>query len=329
MKQFKEEFVQAINTKLGISCGLRESKVVLNLDERYFSTKLRFIYQKDHKSLVFADSNRSVIKGYLSPGAYRNLSDIAKSYVASHQENPDLFPEAHKAGQGKVVINNIPYEVLFIWQKHINYPRMEMEKIVPKQWEQVLRKWDLLINRHRTAFPKKLEGLYNQILAGDVEAFREVTDTYYDSFSFLQVNFAIGSLKLKSEFEFLKEFDPPEPSLFEVSKIIGDLTPKHLFSTGPWLAYDVEKYGWGNPASDLSTAVRFYLKRDFAKAGEFFEYLNQRYNNPELLKNIYLELIGDEARILIYPHLDPHPQRSREILKKAVDFYPLVARYFS
>lgn len=329
MDQFENEFIRAVKIKLGINEGLREDDLALNLDKKYFNRFLRFSHRKDHKSLVFVDSGASVIKAYLSPGTYRSLSDIARSYENSHRENPDLFPEAHKAGEGQIILNDIPYDILFIWQKQVTNPRMDTEEINQKQWDHALEKWDILINRHQTTFPEKLRRLYGQILDGDIEAFRAVTDKYYDSFSFLQAKLAINNLKLRSNLEFLRDFNPPEPPSLQCSKIMGDLTPKHMFSNGPWLSYDVEKYGWGNPASDLSTAIRFYLRKDLEKAIDFFEYLSQRYESPELMKNTYLELIGDKARILIYPHLDPNPQRSKEVLEKGVELYPHIEKYIS
>jgi aminoglycoside phosphotransferase (APT) family kinase protein len=111
-----------------------------------------------------------------------------------------------------------------------------------------------------------------------------------------------------------------------VSKIVGDLSPKHALLDGPWLAFDLEKYGLGDPAKDLSTILRFYLYRhDPGNAGRVLKYVRERYHDPSLIYRMYLAALGSGSRLLSGTSSETVRARYQAVL----DFYPGAHRYFS
>lgn len=327
-RRFIQRLLSLLQEHLGLEGSIEESA----LHDEFFGGELLCIYTGP-KSLVFSNNTKNVIKAYLV-GTDREPSDIAKSYESAWRENSDLFPEAHKAGEAKITVESQKSKVyrskkmriVFVWQRYVDLPKPDYD-FKESQWDRVLEKWDRLIERHKAAVPSELKTLRQKIEAGDEKAHHAIAQRYYDGFSALQAGFAIRKLKRqgRSELAFLKDFQPPVFSIFEASKIVGDISPKHVFCEGPYLAFDLEKYGLGDPAKDLSMILRSYLYRDDpAMAERVLKYLKARYSDAELLRRVYLCALGSGARIL-----KKHPERAKAIerLKKVVEFYPKAAQY--
>lgn len=322
------EFLQGLFSLLREHFGLEGTAEEVTLKDELLTSDLECIYTGP-KSLVFSDRIENVIKAYLSTSE-RKPDGIAKSYESAWRENSDLFPEAHKVGEAQFTVESQKSKVqkskkiriIFIWQRYVDLPKPDYD-FKESQWDRVLEKWDRLIERHKMPIPAELEALKRKVEQGDEQAYYEITKRYYDGFSALQAGFAIR--RLQNELAFLKDFQPPAFSTFEVSKIVGDLSPKHVFCEGPYLAFDLEKYGLGDPAKDLSMIIRSYLYRnDPAMAERVLKYLKARYGDAELLRRVYLCTLGSGARIL-----SPHLERAKAIerLKKVVAFYPRAAKY--
>lgn len=307
--------------------GLEGAVKEATLKDELRTSDLECIYTGP-KSLVFSDRIEEVIKAYLATSE-KELDEIAQSYESAWRENPDLFPEAQKAGEAEFTVESEKSKkmrIVFVWQRYVDLPKPDYD-FNERQWDHVLNKWDRLIERHKVAVPSELKTLKQKIEAGDEKAYHAITKRYYDGFSALQANFVIRKLKRqgRSELAFLRDFQPPAFRTLEVSKIVGDISPKHVFCEGNYLAFDLEKYGLGDPAKDLSMILRSYLYRDdSAMAERVLKYLKARYSDAELLRRVYLCALGSGARIL-----KKHPERAKAIerLKKVVEFYPKAAPY--
>ncbi len=327
------KFIQRLLLLLQERFGVGFSIEKLELKDELFKSDLECLYTGP-KSLVFSDRIENVIKAYLST-SQRKLDEIARSYENAWHENPDLFPEARKAGEAEFTFESRKSKkmrIVFVWQRYVDLPKPDYD-FKESQWDRVLEKWDRLIERHKVAVPSELKTLKQKIEAGEEKAYRAITQHYYDGFSALQAGFAIRKLKRKgrslNELAFLKDFQPPAFHTLEVSKIVGDISPKHVFCEGNYLAFDLEKYGLGDPAKDLSMILRSYLYRDDPVMAErALKYLKARYSDAELLRRVYLCALGSGTRIVgLRPCRHPDRAKAIERLKKVVEFYPKAAPY--
>jgi len=334
-QKFIQRLILLLQERFKVAFSIEKSELQ---DER-FKSDLKCIYTGP-KSLVFSDRKEGVIKAYFSESG-RKLDEIAESYESAWRENPDLFPEARKAGEAEFTVESEKSKkmrIVFVWQRYVDLPKPDYD-FNERQWNCVLAKWDRLIQRHRRPVPSALKALQQKIETGDEKAYHAITKRYYDSFSALQAGFAIRRLKRQAagpqpkgspnEFAFLKGFQPPVFRALEASKIVGDISPKHVFCEGNYLAFDLEKYGLGDPAKDLSMILRSYLYRnDPAMAERVLKYLKARYGDAELLRRVYLCALGSGTRILgLRPCRHPDRAKAIERLKKVVEFYPKAARY--
>ncbi|MCX8102948.1 MAG: hypothetical protein N3E42_00685 [Candidatus Bipolaricaulota bacterium] len=272
------------------------------------------------KSLVWAGAE-CVWKVYRAGGP-RPLSAIAQSYESAHRENPDLFPPARVVGFGRVLANSL--EMLCIEQARVAQPQPSYD-FSPHEWDDILIRWDRLIARHAQPIPSELRVLCERLLyTGDQAAYDRIAELYFDSLAAVQAPLALRLLRERSIV--CNAPDLPYPKLSVLSKIVGDISPKHVLLGGPWLAYDLEKYGVGDPAKDLSTILRFYLyRRDPQNAERVFAYLRRRYDDADLLYRVYLAALGSGSRLL--------GKNSNKIVREryhlVLDFYPIARRYLS
>ncbi len=301
---------------------------VKNVDISLFDNikNLKILENPDyHKSLLFKE-NDSVIKICTGMTSYRNLRDIENSYLNAWKENPDLFPEVSKIGEGEIELyDGKKYDMTIIKQKYVK--EKTLKSLLKIDYddaaiESCLDKWDRLINRHKSNPPEKLLKLFKEVNENDFSSFKKITDKYYDGFPNLQASFAIE--KLKRKFEFLNGLELPEVDI-NVSKIVGDISPKHLIVNGNYLSVDVEKYGFGDPSRDLATFIQYFIGKDQIKKA--LKQLSDRYNH-ELLKNSFLSLIGDKARTILYPRGDDDLNKNIRDLKKNLGIYPLMKEYW-
>lgn len=277
-----------------------------------------------HKSLLFKENN-SVIKIYTGMTSYRNLRDIENGYLNDWRENPDLFPEVSKIGEGELELyDDKKYDMIIIRQEYVkekslkSYLTINYDEVAV---ESCLNKWDRLIKRHKSNPPEKLLKLFKEVNENNFSSFKKITDEYYNGFANLQAGFAIE--KLKKKIEFLNGLELPEIDI-NVSKIVGDISPKHLIVNGNYLSVDVEKYGFGDPSRDLATFIGYFIGKD--QIEKVLKQLSDRYNH-ELLKNSFLSLIGDKARTILYPRGDDDLNKNIRDLKKNLGIYPLMKKY--
>lgn len=272
------------------------------------------------KSFVWSSEDR-VLKAYWS-GGVRNLESIAQSYEMAYRENPDLFPQTRCVGTGRWIPNGP--DLLFIEQPRITAHQPQYQ-FSCREWDTVLDKWDIMIERHTLSFSSKLQSLLDRLQCGDERAYQAISQCYFDGLASLQAPVALR--QLRDRYVIITDApDLPQPQLSSVSKIVGDVSPKHVLLDGPWLAFDLEKYGLGDPAKDLSTILRFYLYRhDPITAERVLKYLRERYNDPSLIYRVYLAALGSGSRLL-------HGSSSniiRERYQIVLDFYPVAHKYFT
>lgn len=271
------------------------------------------------KSLVWGGAER-VWKVYRAGGP-RPLSAIAQSYESSHRENPDLFPPARVVGFGKIFPNGP--EMLCIEQVRVSQPQPSYD-FSPHEWDDILTRWDHMIARHTRPIPSELQALLERLRQNDQAAYEQISRVYFDSLAALQAPLGLRLLQERSVVR--NAPDLPYPKLLALSKIVGDIAPKHLLLGGPWLAFDLEKYGIGDPAKDLSTILRFYLyRRDPQNAERVFAYLRRRYDDIDVLYRVYLAALGSGSRLL-------QKNLNKTVLERyqlVLDFYPVARRYLS
>ncbi len=271
------------------------------------------------KSLVWSSEDR-VLKVYWSGGG-RSLESIAHSYETAYRENPDLFPQARRVGTGSRLPNGP--DLLFIEQPRITAHRPPYQ-FSRREWDAVLDKWDTMIERHTLSLSATLQSLLKRLKRGDEQAYQAISRCYFDGLASLQAPMALRQLRDRHIIT-TDAPDLPQPQLSSVSKIVGDVAPKHVLLDSPWLAFDLEKYGPGDPAKDLSTILRFYLYRhDPINAERVVEYLRERYNDPSLLYRVYLAALGSGSRLLYGTPSELVRARYQAVL----DFYPVAHKYF-
>lgn len=271
------------------------------------------------KSLIWNDQTEKVLKVYWSGGP-RRLESIAQSHESACRDHPDLLPQSRCVGTGKLIPEGP--ELLFMEQERVTVcpPRYEF---APREWEDILQKWDTLIARHTLPVPPETQWLIERLQRDDEAAHHEMGRRYFDGLASVQAPLALR--RLRGVFA-----DAPglaQPELSQLSKILGDLSPKHALVASPWLAFDLEKYGPGDPAKDLSTIVRFYLYRhDATNAERVLRYLRDRYNDPGLIYRVYLATLGSGSRLLS----TPAPERSLlERYRLVLAFYEVAEKYFA
>lgn len=272
------------------------------------------------KSFVWSSEDR-VLKVYWS-GGVRDLERIAHSYETAYRENPDLFPKARRVGTGKIMPQGP--DLLVIEQARI-FERQPSYHFNPHEWEVILAKWDKLIARHTRPIPLELHSWIERLAGDDEAAYHEISQQYADALASVQAPTALQRLRDR-HIIIIDAPDLPQPQLSSVSKIVGDVSPKHVLLDGPGLAFDLEKYGLGDPAKDLSTILRFYLYRhDPVNAGRVLKYLRERYNDPSLIYRMYLAALGSGSRLLY----GTSSETVRERYQAVLDFYPVAHKYFS
>jgi hypothetical protein len=271
------------------------------------------------KSFVWSSEER-VIKAYWS-GGVRGLESIAHSYETAYRENPELFPPARVAGTGRLLPAGP--DLLFIEQGRIT-ARQPQYRFSSREWDTILDKWDRMIERHARSLPSELQWQLERLGHGTEKASQEISRCYFDGLAALQA--PTGLRQLRDRHIIAEAPNLPQPQLSSVSKIVGDISPKHVLLDGPWLAFDLEKYGPGDPAKDLSTILRFYLYRcDPVNAERALKYLRERYSDPGLIYRVYLAALGSGSRLLF----NPSPERSvYERYRTVLAFYPVAERCF-
>jgi hypothetical protein len=309
------EFTQALAQALSQRGGqpLSASDLSLDLSEEILSLSCQCIHAGP-KSLLFRENPECVIKVYFS-GFPRTLEAIAQSYLTAYSENPDLFPRVALIGFGQ--LSDI--QLLLLRQAYIKLSGPDYD-FLPAQWDRVLERWDRLIERHRQPMSQDLSKYIDclQTLKESETAYREISERYHDGFAAYQ---ALYGWRRLSDRETLLEFCDirlPEVPVASVSKIVGDLSPQHVLLNESYLAFDLEKYGLGDPAKDLSTILRFYLYRDDEQNAErVLKYLRERYGDAHLIYRVYLAALGSGSRLL----KDIQSQPALDRYKKVLAFY--------
>ncbi|MBI1743047.1 hypothetical protein HYR54_08275 [Candidatus Acetothermia bacterium] len=318
----QEKFLQMLAEHLSrkLHKVITTEDLQFGLDSRLSVPSLEWVYSGP-KSFVFSDQSSSVLKVYLS-GLPRDFDSIAKNYLEAYRENPDLFAEVTLVGRGHLVSKNI--ELLLLRQRFIPsaFPDYDFQ---PAQWDQIFGKWDRLITRHRQSMPDDLRLAIARMNEDNIKAYHEIAQNYHDSFAAYQAPFSWRRLRQEQAFTAFESIRLPEPEMSAASKIIGDISPKHVLLGEKYLAFDLEKYGFGDPAKDLSTVVRYYLYRDDVKNAErVMGYLSQRYKDSQLVYRIYLAALGSGSRLLKNIQNQPALDRYRKVLA----FFPRVRQCF-
>ena len=284
-----------------------------------------------HKSILFKEINSNeIIKVYHEISCHRKLEDIVQSYIHAWKENPDMFPRAEKIGEGKLYMGKNSYDLIVIRQQFIeNAENGTLRCFLEKDYDEraielCLDKWDRLIDRHRTSPPLKLLKILERVEEKDFESFKKITDEYYDGFANLQASFAIEKLKKMGKLRFLNGLEFPRADI-NVSKIVGDISPKHLIVGGNYLSVDAEKYGLGDPSRDLATFIRYFIGKDHVK--KILKQIGDRYGGATL-KNSFLNLIGDRARIVLYPLRDSDLDKNMRNFREDLSIYQLIKKYW-
>jgi hypothetical protein len=313
---FRQLLVQSLAERSG--CPDDAARLQLDVDTQWISPALT-LHSTGPKSLVFSDRRASVIKVYLS-GPSRDLEKIAESYQQAWRENPEIFPETVVAGRARME----SHELLILWQRYVHgsFPDYDFK---PEQWDRLLARWDSFSARHRQPLPESLRSLIEGRHASDPAAHRKISEIYRDAFAAYQATFGYRRLQERREFSAFPKLSLLEPPLDSVTQIIGDISPKHILVEGDALAFDLEKYGLGDPAKDLSTIVRFYLYRDdLANAERLMGYLRERYGRPELVYRVYLATLGSGSRLL----QDTQSQPALDRYRKVLNFFPRARKCF-
>ncbi len=289
-------------------------------DFRFSSNTVSGLYTGS-KSIVLTDHHSSAIKIYYAK-LPRDLQTIASNYQASYRENPDLFPEVELIGSGNVPSMEIDFICLRQKYLHIHTPEYDF---LPTQWDAILDKWDRLRTRQTQALSKELDHQLDALKSDSFAAYEAISQNYFDGFASYQAPFGWRQLCRQKVFGDFQSLEFPEPSLSSMSKIIGDISPKHVLADTNYLAFDLEKYGWGDAAKDLSTIFRYYLYRDdISNAEHVTKYLAQRYRDSRLLYRTYLAALGSGSRLLN----NSSDKRALERYRKVLMFYDIARSYF-
>ena len=318
----QEKFLQMLAEHLSkkLHKVITTKDLQFNLDSRLIVPSLECVYSGP-KSFVFSDGNSFVIKVYFS-GFPRDLDSIAKNYLEACRENPDLFPEIAFVGRGHLATKNM--ELLLLRQQYVSgsFPDYDFK---PAQWDQILGKWDRLTTRHQQSMPDDLRLAIACMNEDGIKIYHKIALEYHDGFAAYQAPFGWRRLQQHKEFDDFAKLELPEPKVSPGSKIIGDISPKHVLVDGKFLAFDLEKYGLGDPAKDLSTIIRFYLYRDdIENAERVMGYLSRLYQDSQLLYRIYLAALGSGSRLLKNIQNQPALDRYRKVLA----FFPRVRQFF-
>jgi hypothetical protein len=273
------------------------------------------------KSIVLNHVDTSVIKAYYSLSASK-LHRIALNYEASYREHPELFPQVEQIGEGYVP--SLGLNVILLSQVYLRvcHPTYAFEA---QQWDSILAKWDQMRANQTQDMPKTLLKQISSLQTDSASAFKAISQDYFDSFAAYQAPYGWRLLKKNSIFKSFRSIHLPEPDLSPICKIIGDISPKHVLCTENYLAFDLEKYAWGDPAKDLSTLLRYYLYRDELEIAErVMSYLSRRYHDRQLLYRVYLAALGSGSRLIE----NVSDRRIVSRYHKVLQFYDVASTYF-
>lgn len=256
---------------------------------------------------------------------WESQNPVRNSARAS-QENPQLFPESEEIGRGLLYTDLGKYKMGVLRQGYIpgaeeNTLRRSLEEngYVREVMKDALNRWDLLVGGHRTGLSKRDRKLKEMADAGDERAQQEVRKTYYQEFPSLLAGLVSEGLEERGiEVEF-KDVE------IKKSKTVGDPAPRQVLvgEECPYLSFDLDRYGYGEPEKDLSFLVEMIRRKEGSemalRAGE--EILSL-YDGPETelfekLKRSDLTYRGE--KYLFGP--ESKRERNLRLLEEEIEFY--------